>query len=91
VVEVIMAPEPLVFGHGTGKDNYPRKFRVPLTFAPQSDGKITRGRRQRPAGIDFGAAQLGYQTPDKKPRSGLNDSEWRRTHYAPRTSGVTAR
>jgi uncharacterized protein YndB with AHSA1/START domain len=68
----IKAPELLVFDHGTDKDNDPGKFRVTLTFDSQSNGKtvvtlrqLHPSKKQRQAGIGFGAVELGYQTLDK--------------------------
>ena len=65
-------PERLVFLHGTGQEDDPRRFRVVVTFDEQSNKKTVITMRQlhasramRDATIGFGAVELGYQTLEK--------------------------
>jgi uncharacterized protein YndB with AHSA1/START domain len=64
--------ERLVLDHGKDIDDDPNRFRVTVTFDPQSDGKtvitlrqLHPSKAQREGGIGFGAVELGYQTLDK--------------------------
>jgi uncharacterized protein YndB with AHSA1/START domain len=68
----IKAPELLVFDHGSDKDADEHRFRVTITFDEQSDKKtvvtmrqIHPTKKQRDAGIGFGAVEIGYTTLDK--------------------------
>ena len=68
----IEAPTPLVFDHGSDKDDDERRFRVTITFDEQSDKKtvvtlrqLHPTKEQRDAGIGFGAVEIGYTTLDK--------------------------
>lgn len=65
----ILAPERIVFDHGSDKDDDETRFRVTLTFDQQSDGKTVVTLRQlhptkaqRDAGVGFGAVEIGYTT-----------------------------
>lgn len=67
----IEAPGLLVFDHGADKDEDPERFRVTLTFDPQSNGKTVMTLRQlhptkalRDAKIRFGAVEIGNGTMD---------------------------
>lgn len=68
----IVAPERLVFDHGTGDADDPNRFRVTVTFDEQANGKTIVTLRQvhpskarREQVIGFGAVELGYQTLEK--------------------------
>lgn len=68
----VVAPERLVFDHGSDVDDDPHRFHVIITFEEQSDKKTVVTMRQlhptkaqRDAGLAFGAVELGYQTLDK--------------------------
>lgn len=65
----IEAPRLIEMDHGSDQDDDPARFRVTVTFDPQSDGKTVLTLRQlhptqaqRDAGIGFGAVEYGYQT-----------------------------
>jgi uncharacterized protein YndB with AHSA1/START domain len=68
----IEAPRLIEIEHGSDKDDDPARFHVTVTFDEQSDGKcvltmrqLHPTKKQRDAGIGFGAVELGYQTLGK--------------------------
>lgn len=68
----IEAPRLLDMEHGSDIDDDPARFHVTVTFDAQSNGKTVLTLRQlhptvkqRDAGIDFGAVEIGFTTLDK--------------------------
>jgi uncharacterized protein YndB with AHSA1/START domain len=72
---IIDRPHRIEVEHGADRDDDPGRFRMLVTFDPQSDGKTVLtmrqmhpSREQRAATIGFGAVEYGAQTLDKLAR-----------------------